>query len=81
MLARGHVRRCPPLIYLGGCSMALFFVNGFTRYPFLVLAIELNTWSWGLLVGFVSAGFAVILAQIVAGTEKKLCGMAAAPAR
>jgi len=72
MLARGQVRHCRPLMYLGGCSMALFFVNGFTRYPFLVLAIELNTWYEGLLVGFVSAGFAVILAQIVAGTEKKL---------
>jgi len=55
--------------------MALFFVNGFTRYPFLILAIELDTWFWGLLVGFVSAGFAVILAQIVAGTEKKLCAL------
>ena len=74
MLARDHVRHCRPLIYLGGCSMALFFVNGFTRYPFLVLALELNTWFWGLLVGFVSAGFAVILAQLVAGTEKKLRG-------
>jgi len=60
---------------LGGCAMALFFVNGFTRYPSPVLAIELNTWFWGLLVGFVSAGFAVILAQIVAGTEKKLCAL------
>jgi peptidoglycan/LPS O-acetylase OafA/YrhL len=72
MLVRDHARHCRPLIYLGGCSMALFFVNGFTRYPFLVLAIELKTWFWGLLLGFVSAGFAVILAQIVAGTEKKL---------
>ncbi len=72
MLARDHARHCRPLVYLGGCSMALFFVNGFTRYPFLVLAMELNTWFWGLLLGFVSAGFAVILAQIVTGTEKKL---------
>ena len=77
MLARDHARHCRSLMYLGGCSMALFFVNGFTRYPFLVLAIELNTWYWGLLVGFVSAGFAVILAQIVTGTEKKLRGVTA----
>lgn len=80
MLLRDHARRCRPLMYLGGCSMALFFVNGFTRYPFLVLAIELDTWLSGLLLGFVSAAFAVIMAQIVAGTEKKLRGMASAPA-
>ena len=81
MLARDHMRHYRPLLYLGGCSMALFFVNGFTRYPFLVLAIELNTWFWGLLVGFFSAGFAVILAQIVATIEKKLRGMVPALAR
>jgi hypothetical protein len=80
-LAREPMRRCRPLIYLGGCSMALFFVNGFTRFPFLAVATELNTWLSGLLLGFVNAGFAVLVAQMVVAVEKKLRRMAPAPAR
>jgi site-specific recombinase len=61
--------------------MALFFVNGFTRFPFLAVATELNTWLSGLLLGFVNAGFAVLVAQMVVAVEKKLRRMAPAPAR
>ncbi len=82
MLTRERARRCRPLIYLGGCSMALFFVNGFTRYIFLGLAMQQqDAWLAGLLLGVISAGFAVVVAQLLTGIERKLRGIAPAPAR
>jgi peptidoglycan/LPS O-acetylase OafA/YrhL len=49
---------------LGSCSMALFFINGIVRMPFLSVAQQ-KPWLWALLLGFASTALGVLIAHVL----------------
>ncbi len=77
-LAQEWLRRCGWLSYVGGLSMGIFFVNGFTRTPFLNAALQHKSWLSGLLLGFASAAFALVVAQLLSAAENSLRAVASA---
>jgi peptidoglycan/LPS O-acetylase OafA/YrhL len=70
--AAGHwLRRSALIQELGACSMALFFVNGFVRAPFIALAHH-KLWAYALLLGIASSVFAVLLARLLTRIERAI---------
>ncbi len=65
------LRGWSPIKQLGMCSMALFFVNGFVRFPFLDIALK-HVWTYQFTLGFCSMGFAIVVAQMLIASQEML---------
>jgi peptidoglycan/LPS O-acetylase OafA/YrhL len=69
-MAAQRLSRWSFLEKLGACSMALFFVNGFVRMPFVAMA-QHQTLAGRLWVGFASTAAAILVASLLDSAEKK----------
>jgi peptidoglycan/LPS O-acetylase OafA/YrhL len=53
------------LLFVGGISLPVFLVNGFTRKYFLLIAQHYPSWPVGLVMGFANAVAAILFALVL----------------
>lgn len=78
---RSVIRRFDVLAQVGGYSTALFFVNGFIRLPFVLLAARLGIWYFRLLFGLESFSLGLAVALLLTVATSGQLRQAAARAR
>ncbi len=71
-LTAGAIRKIRAIDFIAEVSMPLFFVNGFLRSPFRLIAIRLDQWYITVLAGLAFAVFSIIVAYGLLRLERRI---------